>query len=95
MIVDLSSRPALAEHRRTEDDGGDGSSLCAGDARGANCYGWSGYVATGARWKVRRWLLFFDFRRLRPGIRPHGGLARRTSRLRQRLLSQVVIKMII
>ena len=63
MIVGLSSRPALAEHRRTENDGGDGSSLCAGDARGADCCGWSGHIATGAGWKVHR-LLFFDFCRL-------------------------------
>lgn len=89
ITICLSSRPALAEHRRTEDDGGDGSSLCAGDARGADRYGRPGDVATGARWKIHRWLLFLHFRRLRSGIRPHGSVARRTSRLCQRLLSQV------
>lgn len=91
IVFGLSSRPALAEHRRAEDDGGDGSSLCPGYARSSDCYWRPGHVAAGARWKVRRWLLYLDVRRLRSGIRPHGGLARWTPWLRQRLLSQVTI----
>jgi len=46
-------RPALAEHRGAEDDGGDGGPLRTRGTGSPERYGEPEYAATGAGWK--RW----------------------------------------
>lgn len=90
-------RPALAEHRGAEDDGGNGGSLRPGGARSTGRRGQPEYVATGAGWKRRkqwrRCLLFLDVDGVRSGVRSHGSMARRASRLRQRLFFTVLFSL--